>query len=596
VAAVNAKTSRDLLFVLVLFGLVAAAIRLAEGLGATTGLTDEVPWGLWKVVNMVAGVAIATGGFVMAFAVHVLHIESLKPLLRPALLTAFLGYGSSCAALLFDIGLPHRFWHPIFYWNVHSFLFEVFWCVLLYFTITALEVSPIALEGSKFRKALGFLRKIGGPVMIVGITLSTLHHTSLGSLFLVSPTRLHPLWYTPWLPVLFILSAVGAGMLMVVLLTLAAARIRHQPAPIVALSKAAAAAAVILGLYLVTRVADLVNRGALGYLVSGQWEGRVLIVELLALGVVPLAILVVPRLRRSTKALAAAGICAVAGVVLYRVDVGILGYLSSGATTYRPTLAEIAVTLGIPAAAALAFLWFVTRFKVFTFDQRPAAPRSVTSFEPMTRVWSDVFLDNTDRLSLIAVVVIPLALVLFVPGLGAAETPAAVEAPRGMDEARAVLSIDGDRDGRAVLFPHADHEDRLGGEASCGQCHHLDRPGDRFTSCHHCHAAMEGSASIFDHRAHVASVAAREGFTGSLAGNRSCAICHTGDEPKSGDDAKACTSCHREDMRMEEEPTSRLATGYARALHASCAGCHDEKAQEVGRPDLGDCDTCHPEE
>jgi Ni/Fe-hydrogenase subunit HybB-like protein len=593
---VKASTVRDLLFVLVLFGVVAAAIRLAEGLGATTGLTDEIPWGLWKVVNMVAGVAIATGGFVMAFAVHVLHIESLKPLLRPALLTAFLGYGSSCAALLFDIGLPHRFWHPIFYWNEHSFLFEVFWCVLLYFTVTALEVSPIALEGSKFKRALGFLRKIGGPVMIVGITLSTLHHTSLGSLFLVSPTRLHPLWYTPWLPALFILSAVGAGMLMVVLLTLAAARVRRQPAPIAALSKAAGAAAIVLGLNLALRIADFANRGAAGMIFSGQWEANVLIVELLALGVAPLAILAVPRLRRSTKALAAAGICAVAGVILYRVDVGILGYIRSGAATYRPTLAEVALTLAIPAAAALAFLWFVTRFKVFTFGRRAAAPRSVTSFEPMTRVWSDVFLDPTDRLSLIAVVVIPLALVLFVPGLGAAETPAAVQAPRGMDEARAVLLIDGDRDGRGVLFPHADHKERLGGEQSCAPCHHLDRPGDRYSSCHHCHAAMDGSRPIFDHRAHVASVAKREGFSGSLAGNRTCSLCHLGDGPKNGENAKDCISCHREDMRMENEPPSRLATGYAHALHASCAGCHDAKAAETGRPHLGDCTTCHPED
>ena len=359
----------DLLFVLALFGLVAAAIRLGEGLGATTGLTDEIPWGLWKIVNMIAGVALATGGFVLAFAVHVLHLNVLKPLLRPAILTAFLGYGSSCLALLFDIGLPHRCWHPLFFWNEHSFLFEVFWCVLLYFTVTALEVSPIALEGSRFARVRAFLHRIGGPIMLLEITLSTLHHTSLR---IPLPRESHA-------PARAVVHAVAAAALhpvgrrmremMVVLLTLAASRFHGVPAPIVALQKAAGAAAVVLAAHLALRVFDLASRGAAGLLVSGQWEAWVCILELLALGVLPIAMLSVPRLRQSPGPWGSAGLFAVAGVVLNRVDVGILGYLRAGGTAYRPALAEIALTLGIPAAAAIVFLWFISRFQVFEFGE-----------------------------------------------------------------------------------------------------------------------------------------------------------------------------------------------------------------------------------
>ena len=208
---------KDPLWALVMAGLVAGIFRFWFGLGATTNLTDQVPWGLWKILNMVAGVAISTGGFTVGFLVYVLKLERFRPLMKPAILVAFLGYGSSCAALAFDIGLPWRFWHPFIMWNEHSFLFEVFWCVMLYFTITAVELAPVVFEKLKAEKAARFLHRIAFGAVVIGISLSSLHHSSLGSLFLVTPQRLHPLWYTPLLPVLFILSAMGGGMMFVVL-------------------------------------------------------------------------------------------------------------------------------------------------------------------------------------------------------------------------------------------------------------------------------------------------------------------------------------------------------------------------------------------
>ena len=151
---------KDLLWVLALAGALAIVFRLWYGLGPTTELSDAVPWGLWKILNMVAGVALATGGFTVGFLVYVLRIERFRPLVKPAILVAFLGYGSSCFALLLDIGLPHRIWHPILMWNGHSFLFEVAWCVMLYFTVTMVELSPTVLERLRLERPAKFLHRI----------------------------------------------------------------------------------------------------------------------------------------------------------------------------------------------------------------------------------------------------------------------------------------------------------------------------------------------------------------------------------------------------------------------------------------------------
>ena len=124
-----------------LSGLVAAIMSIWFGLGAATNLSDAVPWGLWKILSMVAGVALSTSGFMVGFPAYVARMERFRPYIKPAILVAFLGYGCSCTALLFDIGWPHRFWHPIVMWNINSFLFEVFWCVLPYFTVTAIALE-----------------------------------------------------------------------------------------------------------------------------------------------------------------------------------------------------------------------------------------------------------------------------------------------------------------------------------------------------------------------------------------------------------------------------------------------------------------------
>jgi len=597
---VTLRRVKDILWVLVLFGLVAAILRMTMGLGATTDLSDQVPWGLWKVLNMIAGVALATGGFVLAFAVHVLRVKVLSPLLRPALLVAFLGYAASCMALMMDIGLPHRFWHPIFFWNIHSFLFEVFWCVLLYFSITVLEVSPIALENTPFAGLKRLLKRSSTPVVVLGITFSTMHHTTLGSLFLVSPDRIHELWYSSLLPFFFILSAIGAGIFCVVVVTLVMMRLYRREPPMAALKVASVIAVVVLSIYFVLRIGDLASRGSLAAAFSGLWEGNLFITEMLLSVIIPVGMVLVPRIRRSPGGLMAAGLFAVAGLAFNRVDVGIFAYFRSSGASYYPPLSELFLTLAIPAAAGLFFFMFVERFHVFTLDgsvSDPATPGTVTEFDEQTSVWRGAFLSNLERISLMFVIVVPLALAFFLPRATAeTEEPSPVHSAMGADAARKVLKIDGNRDGEFVLFPHDAHKDRMGGEESCATCHHMDRPGDQFAACRTCHSDMHNTTSIFNHDDHVKQVAAAAGHTGRLAGNYSCRECHTQGEPKYRENAKACHECHGDDMRMAKPKAgarSDLAVGHTRALHGSCVKCHKAKAEEVDRPILGECRTCH---
>jgi Ni/Fe-hydrogenase subunit HybB-like protein len=624
---------KDILWVVTFTGLVAAVFRLWFGLGATTNLSDAMPWGLWKVFNMIAGVALSTSGFAVGLLVYVLRLERFRPYVKPAILVAFLGYGCSCAALLFDIGLPHRFWHPIFMWNEHSFLFEVFWCVLLYFTVTAIELSPTIIERFRSAKIVRWLHRIAFGVVVVGISLSSLHHSSLGSLFLVTPTRLHPLWYSSGLPVFFILSAVGAGLMVVVLLRILYAR-WYDPEPVFGpdsvnidgrtcviadpltgvrptvvrgpemarLSQLAAIAAAILSLYLILKVGDLIRLGTWQALIFGTWESWLYGLELVLAAVLPIVLVAVPQTRRSPVALAVAAVSATAGLILNRLDVGIFGYFRDSATTYFPTLSEWAVGFGVIAAAGLVFLYVAENFAIFDDHwQRRRTFRELfqPAFDSLSRVWSTALSDGLNRVTLIAVFVIPAVWAILYPPFATAHTEAAGVLPSaGIDAARTVLRVDGNRSGVATSFPHAEHQRRLGGDSACVACHHISLPQDHSTPCSRCHRHMIIPANIFDHEAHLAFIATRDELTGLHPQNHACAACHTPGQPKVDAAAKPCLECHRKDMWCNAAPASTHdptnACGFSQAMHETCITCHAREAESQGNDRLDDCATCHP--
>ncbi len=620
---------KDVLWALALAGLVAGAFRLWFGLGATTALTDQVPWGLWKVFNMVAGVAISTSGFTVGFLVYVLRLERFRPLMKPAILVAFLGYGCSCLALLFDIGLPWRFWHPFVMWNEHSFLFEVFWCVSLYFTVTAIELAPLVFEKLRAERVVRFLHRVAFGVVVVGISLSSLHHSSLGSLFLVTPQRLHPLWYTHFLPLLFIVSAMGGGIMFVILLRIlhahwydreavfgpsrverelvlvrssgrngAEERARAAGPEMPMLVSLASIGTGILAVWLLLQLLALGMDGSWQALLAGSWESWLYGLELVLLAVLPVALVWLPRTRRSPPALGIAALSASAGLILNRMNVGIFGYFRDAGEIYFPTIAEWALSLGVVAAAGLVFLYFTETMPIFssTAENHRRAPLFGASFDSITRVWYRALRSGMERATVIAVFVIPLAWALMYPPFQKEEAPDVTPA-FGMNVARTSLRIDGNRSGVYTAFPHAEHKERLGGDSSCVSCHHISLPGDETTPCSRCHSHLVEPTRTFDHELHVRRVTEEEELVGIRPENHSCDVCHTGRGAKTADNAQSCLECHREDTRWGEEYDESddltWAVSYLEAMHGNCVGCHEEKAEEVDRPKLGDCLTCH---
>ena len=202
---------RAIFAAIMLSGLYATWLRVMYGLGGSTNLSDKFPWGLWIAFDVMCGVGLAAGGFTLVAVVHIFNLERYKPVLRPAVLTAFLGYTLVVVGLLYDLGRPDRLWHPLVMWNPRSVMFEVAWCVTLYTTVLFLEFLPMVFEKFGWHKPLAWIHKISVPLMILGVLLSTLHQSSLGSLFLIVPEKLYPLWYTPILPLLFYISAIGGG-------------------------------------------------------------------------------------------------------------------------------------------------------------------------------------------------------------------------------------------------------------------------------------------------------------------------------------------------------------------------------------------------
>ena len=582
---------KEVLWVMATVGAVAIIARLVGGLGSSTNLSDAMPWGMWKILNMVAGVAVATGGFALAATVYVFKLERFRPVLKPAVVIAFLGYGSSCFALVMDIGLPHAFYKPVIFWNPHSFLFEVAWCVMLYFSVTTLEVAPTILEKHKLDRWAKLVHRVTVPLVLLGITLSSLHHTSLGSLFLAMPTRLHPLWFTTWLPWLFIVSAVGSGVFLVVAVTLAYSRLYRRPVDLSMLASLGRAGAIILGLYLAGKLLDLGLRGQFATLVSGEWEVGFFLAELALGAVIPIALMLLPGTRKSPVGLATAAVSAVAGVLLNRLDVGITGLLRSAHMSYFPSLAEFALSLGVFAAAGLAFLYLVENYRIF--ENTPAREHLAAlaaqrlDLDPMGRTRALGPIGGYARVSLIVVLATALALGAFsaraLEGAKLEQSP--VQAPRGVDTARLVLAINGDRDEDVVFFPHAAHKERGGGPASCVKCHHQSLPHDQASPCYKCHADMALRTSIFDHESHVAH----------LDDKWSCTKCHFGVGAKNASNAKPCEDCHREDMHLDLSRGERYdyhARSYADAMHGLCVKCHQEQDKTRGTHQA-ECAFCH---
>jgi Ni/Fe-hydrogenase subunit HybB-like protein len=196
-----------ILMILAGIAFVVAIIRFIYGIGAVSNLSNAYPWGFWVSFDLFTGIAISSGAFILASIVYIFEMEEFRPLLRPTLLTGLLGYIMEVIALMVDLGHPERIWHYFVYQNFNSFLLLIGFYVMIYSTVMAVEFAPAILEKFKWHKAANLIRSWMKPIVIVGAVLSTLHQAALGSLLLIQPVKLHPLWWTPIIPPLFFVSA-----------------------------------------------------------------------------------------------------------------------------------------------------------------------------------------------------------------------------------------------------------------------------------------------------------------------------------------------------------------------------------------------------
>ena len=348
--------STVILVVLMAIGLVVAIIRYINGIGAVSNLTDGRAWGLWISLDLYVGVALAAGGFTLAAAVYIFNAKKYYPIVRSAILTAFLGYLLVIIALLVDLGQPWRIWHMIIYWNPHSPLFEVGWCVLLYTAVLALEFSPNVFERFNMQVPLRWIRAIQIPLVIIGVVLSTLHQSSLGSVLLLMPDKMHPLWYTPILPLLFLLSAIAVGPAMVIVETSLGSRGFGHHISLNILSGLGRWMPYLLGLYLVVKLADLLVAGELGLIFTSGVYSVTWLLEVVIGVVLPLILFSLASVLRNRAALFISALLVVVGLVLNRFNASLIALAPRPGTVYFPHPMEFAISISIIAAGILAYI------------------------------------------------------------------------------------------------------------------------------------------------------------------------------------------------------------------------------------------------
>ena len=348
-------------------------LRFTQGLGAVTNLSDQFPWGLWIGLDVLCGVGLAAGAFTLTAIVHLFNLHRWEPIVRPAVLTGFLGYLLVMVGLVFDLGQPWRIWHAMIFWNPHSVMFEVAWCVMLYSTVLALEFSPAVFEKLRLEGPRRLIRALTTPLVIAGVLLSTLHQSSLGSLYLIVPSKLYPLWYTPLLPFLFYLSAIGAGLGMVVLESYLSWRAFRHRLAMDLLEPLGRAMAVVLALYGLLRMQVLRKNGALAAFAHPGYEEWMFLLEY-GLGVIlPIILVAIPRVRRSERGLVMASLFTVIGFVMYRLNVSVTGMERAAGTRYIPSWMELAVSAGIVALGFAAFAVAVHYLPIFHHEKQEAA-------------------------------------------------------------------------------------------------------------------------------------------------------------------------------------------------------------------------------
>jgi Ni/Fe-hydrogenase subunit HybB-like protein len=360
----------------VLIALMAAIlmVRFLFGLGAVTGINDGYPWGIWVVVDVVIGSAFACGGFSVAMLVYIFNRGEYHPLVRPALLASLFGYTLAAAGVIFDLGRWWNVWNM--FWpgsiNPNSVMFEVAVCITLYVIVMWIEFSPTFLEQMGKDEARRKVGRVMFFVIALGTVLPMMHQSSLGTLLVVMGVQIHPLWQTPVLPLLYLLTAVTMGYAVVLFescLTSSAYRRKLETHMLTPLAKVMLG---FLAVFLVVRVGDLVVRGALGKAFVPSVEALMFWLEM-ACFIAPLVLIGAESNRRNPARLFLAGVLLMLGGSLMRLNGYLIGYETGDGFSYFPTLAEVLVTAGMFAVEVLGYIIITRRFPVLPREDVQAA-------------------------------------------------------------------------------------------------------------------------------------------------------------------------------------------------------------------------------
>jgi len=359
--------------IIIILGAWGTVVRFTQGLGAATNLSDQFPWGIWIGFDVLCGVMLAAGGFTLTAAVYILNIKRWHAIVRPTVLTAFLGYVLVCVALLFDLGRPYNIWHPLIMRNPHSVMFEVAYCVMLYTTVLALEFSQIVLEKFKLERPLKFIRGALIPLVIIGVILSTLHQSSLGTLYLIMPTKLHPFWYSPLLPVFFFISAIAVGIAMTIFESSISAKVFHRQLELPILQELGRVLYIVLWVYVVLRLEDLVNRGEMHSIFVPGYEMYFFWLEILLALIAPIILLSIRSVRNSPGGLYLSAVLVVLGFITNRLNVSITGIESWSGLHYVPKWTEYSITAAIIAVGFALFGLAVKYLPIFPEEKEHGA-------------------------------------------------------------------------------------------------------------------------------------------------------------------------------------------------------------------------------
>ncbi len=357
---------------ILLFGIPVMIYRIVYGLGPSTNLTDNNPWGIWIGFDMMTGVALAAGGFVMGTAVHLFGMKEYRPLVRPAILTGFLGYLFAVIGLMFDLGRYYRLPYPMFVsLGVNSILFLVAWHVALYLSTQFVEWCPAIFEWLDMKKFRKWFVGLTLGATVFGVILSTLHQSALGSLFLLMPSKLHPLWYSSLIPVFFFVSAIVAGIAMVIVESMLSHRVFSEQVPKMAMDHTqfnritiglGKAASVLLFTYFGLKLIGLThgNHWDLINTKYGYWW----LVEVVGFVLIPAFLFAIGVRNESPKLVRITAVITVIGIALNRVNHSIICFNWNIEEQYIPHWMEVTITITIITIGLLTFRWIVNRMPI----------------------------------------------------------------------------------------------------------------------------------------------------------------------------------------------------------------------------------------